>query len=186
MKRILYLIVEFAVVAACAACMVLHLTPRGDAPETASEAAAGLMGSYSRNHTYIWMAEYEKNLLGSHAQQLDLFEDGTYVLSMHYACISNMDTDIVQGATFDPFFTSRLTLTGRYETVSEPDDLGIMEIRLTSAEVKAVSGNFWAQETDGVRNFTVTAAGTTVTVDVNTLSLETSIPMFAVNEEPAA
>ena len=188
MKRTVYLIIEAALVLACAALMIVNLTPRGSQQAATTDAAASLTGSYSFNTTYIWMADYQKNLLGDQTQQLDLFSDNTYVLSNSISCIANMDTDIVTGAQYDPFYFSRLTVTGQYEVVSESDELGIMTIRLTSANLKAVNGNaeMWPMENEGELNFSVTASDATISVDTAALSFSEAVPMYAMNEAPAA
>lgn len=185
-KRIIYLIIEITLVAVCVFFMLTNLTARGEQQAITPQAAATLRGAYSYNSTTIWMADYQKNLLGDQTQQLDLFNDGTYVFVNDIACIANMDTDIVTGAPYAPFYSSKITVTGQYETVSEPDELGSMEIKLKTAELKAVSGNFeiWPMENEGEYNFTITVPDIPVTIDTATQSIAEAISLYTMNSEP--
>ena len=186
MKRIIYLIIEIALVAICAFFMITNLTPHGEQQATVSQAADSLGGAYTFNSTTIWMADYQKNLLGDQTQQLVLFNDGTYVFTNIAACIANMDTDIVSGAPYDPFYSSKMTVTGKYETISEPDELGTMEIQLKTAELKAVNGNFeiWPMENEGEINFTVVVPEETVTIDTVSLTIAEPITLYTMNSVP--
>ena len=49
-----------------------------------SGGSAALEGSYWYTGAYIWFDDYQKNLVGSQVQNLDLYDDGTYVLSLSY------------------------------------------------------------------------------------------------------
>lgn len=161
--------------------MIINVTPRGQQAATA-DVSASLIDTYTCDSMSVWLAEYQKNLLNVHYQELSLFTDGTYILTDNSACMSNMDTDPVQGAPYDHSMDSRIVITGKYEKVTEPDDLGCMEIKLTSGEVKGVYGNMamWPQEVEGERNFTLAIDGATVNVDGSTLTFDTPITAYEV------
>lgn len=143
-------------------------------------APAKLVGSYNYSDAYIWYDAYVKNLIGVKNETLSLYDNGTYTLSYYWACVANMDTEIVTGAKYDPFYSCRIVVEGSYETTSEADEFGTMEIVLKDATLVAVNGNFDSMpgETDGEYNFDLTINQTAVVLDVNTLTVESEIVIY--------
>lgn len=143
-------------------------------------APAKLVGSYTYSDAYIWYDAYVKNLIGVKNETLNLYDNGTYTLSYYWACVANMDTEIVTGAKYDPFYGCRVVIEGSYETTSEADDFGTMEIVLKDATLVAVNGNFEMMpgETDGEYNFELTIDQTAVVLDANALTVESEIEFY--------
>ena len=150
-----------------------------------SGGSAALEGSYWYTGAYIWFDEYQKNLVGSQVQNLDLYDDGTYVLSLSYECLANMDNTPVTGAPYDPFYYSKLTVKGTYEEVSSDPDLGDTTVNLIDAEVVSCSGNFegrwFMQNDDGTYNFTLTINNTSVTYNTQTGKIANIIEVAKTN-----
>ena len=150
-----------------------------------SGGSATLEGSYWYTGAYIWFDEYQKNLVGSQVQNLDLYDDGTYVLSLSYECLANMDNTPVTGAPYDPFYYSKLTVKGTYEEVSSNPDLGDTTVNLIDAEVVSCSGNFegrwFMQNDDGTYNFTLTINNTSVTYNTQTGKIANIIEVAKTN-----
>lgn len=150
-----------------------------------SGGSATLEGSYWYTGAYIWSAAYQKNLVGSRVQNLALYDDGTYVLSLSYECLANMDNTPVDGATYDPFYYTKLTVKGTYEEVSSDPDLGDVTVRLIDAEVVNCNGNFgdlwYVQNEDGTYNFTLAINNTDVTYNTATGAIEDLIEVATLN-----
>lgn len=174
-KKVLALLAVSAALFGCAAGMA-----------ACSGGSAALQGSYWYTEAYIWFDQYQKNLVGSQVQNLDLYDDGTYVLSLSYECLANMDNTPVTGASYDPFYYSKLSVKGTYEQVSSDADLGDVTIRLVDAEVVSCFGNFpdrwYVQNDDGSYNFTLSIDNTEVTYNTATGSISDLIEVAALNK----
>lgn len=159
-KRILAALAVSMVLVGCAVAMV------------GCGGSATIKGSYWYTGASIWSAQYQKNLVGSRVQNLDLYDDGSYVLSLSFECLANMDNAPVDGAVYDPFYYSKLSVKGTYEEVSSDPDLGDVTVRLVDAEVVSCYGNFsdlwYVQNEDGTYNFDLTINNTEVTVNTQT------------------
>ena len=150
-----------------------------------SGGSAELDGSYWYTHAYIWFDQYQKNLVGSQVQNLDLYDDGTYVLSISYECLANMDNTPVTNAPYDPFYYTKLSVKGTYEEVSSDPDLGDVTIKLVNAEVVSCFGNFgdtwYVQNDDGTYNFTLAINNTEVTYNTSTGAISDLIEVATLN-----
>ena len=150
-----------------------------------SGGSATLEGSYWHTEAYIWYDQYQKNLVGSKVQNLDLYDDGTYVLSLSYECLANMDNTPVTGAPYDPFYYTKLTVKGTYEEVSSDPDLGDVTVCLIDAEVVSCNGNYgdmwYVQNEDGTYNFTLAIDNTEVTYNTQTGAITDLIEVATLN-----